>query len=250
MSISERLQKELKDQKPAWTTRKFQIAVEKEAGEGARGTSYASVYEYVEGKGRTEPPLSFLRPAARVLGVSPRWLAFGGRYRTLEEEAAGAVADSGGASGDDSNLTASRADLEKAFLEGLPALSAAGPASWHTIGDLYSQYSSARIEDILGPGMREGMELVASGKDHDPVAYKQVTQRAQIAAARRVAELVGAAAKAADVDLLKLSRWGLDRYIQITSQALSVLFGPAGPLRRGRQLDRKKAEKEIEDAQE
>ena len=219
-----------------------------------RGTSYGTVWSYVNGQAPLEPRREVVEALAEVLSperdhLLPHFLMFGEGPRTLAEAAAGAVADAGDS--DDSNLTADRAELEKAFLEGLPALSAAGAASWHAIGDLYSQYVSAHGVNIFVPVMREGMERVASGEDHDPAAFKEKAQLAQVEAARRVAELVGAAAKAADLDLLQLSRWEIDRYIQITAQALSVLFGPTGPLRRGRPtVDRKKAEKETPDAQE
>ena len=84
-SISERLRKELKARTPTMSTRQFQKAVEDEAGKGTRGTSYASVYEYVEGKSKTEPPLSFLRPAAKVLGVRLAWLISEDGKRTRGE---------------------------------------------------------------------------------------------------------------------------------------------------------------------
>ena len=84
MSISERLRKELA-RTPPTSTRQFQKAVEDEAGKGTRGTSYASVYEYVEGKSKTEPPLSFLRPAAKVLGVRLAWLVSEDGKRTERE---------------------------------------------------------------------------------------------------------------------------------------------------------------------
>lgn len=90
MSISERLQQELKTRTPAMSKRQLQKAVEKEAGKGTKGTSYASVYEYVEGKGKTEPPLSFLRPTADVLGVRLEWLITGDGLRTEEEHLVGA----------------------------------------------------------------------------------------------------------------------------------------------------------------
>ena len=107
MSISERLKKELKARTPAMTTRQLQKEVEKEAGKGTRGTSYASVYEYVEGKGKAEPPLSFLRPAAEVLGIRLEFLISGEGPQTEEEhlvdaqgatlgEAGGLIMEAGG----------------------------------------------------------------------------------------------------------------------------------------------------------
>ena len=40
-----------------------------------QGTSYPSIHGYLSGK--SEPGLEFLAYAARTLGVSPGWLAFG-----------------------------------------------------------------------------------------------------------------------------------------------------------------------------
>jgi transcriptional regulator with XRE-family HTH domain len=73
VTISDRLKQLLAERK--WSTRRFQEEVRDRAGEGTRGVSYASVWEYVEG--RTDPPLSFLRVAAEVLGVREAWLASG-----------------------------------------------------------------------------------------------------------------------------------------------------------------------------
>lgn len=73
MTISDRLSQLLAERD--WSTRRFQEEVRERAGEGTRGVSYASVWEYVEG--RTDPPLSFLRVAAQVLGVREAWLSSG-----------------------------------------------------------------------------------------------------------------------------------------------------------------------------
>lgn len=59
------------------STRQFQIALEEAAAPGTKGTSYASVYDYVEGRAKGAPPIEFLNAAAKVLNVRPAWLAFG-----------------------------------------------------------------------------------------------------------------------------------------------------------------------------
>lgn len=89
MSISERLKGLLLEQD--WSTRHFQEEVRRKAGEGTRGVSYASVWEYVEGK--TEPPLSFIRVASEVLGVREGWLATGEGPPTDASAAEAKVAD-------------------------------------------------------------------------------------------------------------------------------------------------------------
>ena len=73
MSISDRIRTKLSERR--WTTRGFQQRVEAAAPEGIRGVSYPSVREYV--RGETEPPLTFLRVAAGVLGVNLSWLVTG-----------------------------------------------------------------------------------------------------------------------------------------------------------------------------
>lgn len=95
MTISERLKELLEERK--WSTRAFQEEVKRRAGEGTRGVSYASVWEYVEG--RTDPPLSFLRVAAEVLDVREAWLTTGDGPRTddhaVEKHVAGMVGELG-----------------------------------------------------------------------------------------------------------------------------------------------------------
>ena len=82
MDIGSRLKAEIEGRE--WSTRRFQQEVERIAP-GTRGTSYASVYEYVDG--RTDPPLSFLTVAAKVLNVRPAYLAFGDEPKSPVEEA-------------------------------------------------------------------------------------------------------------------------------------------------------------------
>ena len=105
MDIGSRLKAEIEGRE--WSTRRFQQEVERIAPD-TRGTSYASVYEYVDG--RTDPPLSFLTVAAKVLNVRPAYLAFGdepkspveeamkadGRSRFMEEVDGGPVRDAAG----------------------------------------------------------------------------------------------------------------------------------------------------------
>ena len=94
MSISARLQAELnRPSQVLRSTRDFQKRVARTATKGARGTSYASVYDYVTGK--AEPPLSFLRPAAKVLDVRLEWLITGEGDRTQSESAWRTPNDSG-----------------------------------------------------------------------------------------------------------------------------------------------------------
>lgn len=93
MTISDRLKQLLAERN--WSTRRFQEEVRDRAGEGTRGVSYASVWEYVEG--RTDPPLSFLRVAAEVLGVREAWLASGEGPQTDKHAAEAHVASLVGA---------------------------------------------------------------------------------------------------------------------------------------------------------
>lgn len=187
-----------------------------------RGTSYGTIWSYVNGHAPLEPRREVVEALAAVLSpphdplLSP-FLLFGDGSRTRAEAAAEAVADGREASDDDAAYSA---DLEKAFLEGLPALSTAGAASWHAIGDLYSQFYVAYAPDI------------ASGGGEKLVSVKWEDRRVHVEAARRVAELVAAAATLADVDLSRLSRRDLDRYIQNTTLALSVLFELANQFER------------------
>lgn len=74
MTISDRLRQRMEFQ--GWNVSQLRERVLAIAPGESRGTSYASVHAYVNGKG-PEPPLSFLRPAAEVLGVRLAWLAAG-----------------------------------------------------------------------------------------------------------------------------------------------------------------------------
>ena len=74
MGISARLRDKI--DKLGWSTRRFQQEVAATAPD-TRGTSYASVYDHVEGKAKGGPPVEFLEVAAQVLNVRPAWLAFG-----------------------------------------------------------------------------------------------------------------------------------------------------------------------------
>lgn len=83
-TIAGKLKKELTER--GWSYRHFQKQVKGEDA-GVRGANYASVHDYME-KGVT-PSLSFLRVAARVLGVRVAWLALGDGPRTEIEALAG-----------------------------------------------------------------------------------------------------------------------------------------------------------------
>ena len=165
-----------------------------------RGSTRAMIHRYLKKDG-PEPPPEFIRAAADILVTNPEWLAFGKGHRTPEEEAAGAVADARPPDDDVNILTADPADIEKGFLDGLPGLGRAGVASWHVLGDLYSQYSRSRTHIMV-------REIHEAGAPDDPLAYKKVFRRAQIAEAKQVAKIVGAGATAAGVRQVRKEKGG------------------------------------------
>lgn len=59
---------------------------------GVRGSSYGSVYAYVTGEAKTEPPLEFLREAADALKVPLAYLVTGDEPVTEEEAEVGGIA--------------------------------------------------------------------------------------------------------------------------------------------------------------
>ena len=60
----------------------------------ARGTSYGTVWSYVNGQAPTEPRREVINALAEIFSVRPQWLAFeSGRRTTAEEAAAKAMAD-------------------------------------------------------------------------------------------------------------------------------------------------------------
>ncbi|HZD06066.1 MAG TPA: helix-turn-helix transcriptional regulator, partial [Longimicrobiales bacterium] len=68
-----------------WTYKEFQQRV-REAAQGARGTSYGSVWSYVNGE-VAEPRPRVLQAMADVLGLSTDWLVSGAGPRTRKEAA-------------------------------------------------------------------------------------------------------------------------------------------------------------------
>ena len=117
------------------------------------------------------------------------------------------------------------------------ALARAGATSWHSIADLHSDYVSALFRDggLARPALAEFSAKRAqdpgdqSKRDRDFAALVSAQAQAQVEAARRVAQMVGASAEAAGVDLLSRWSWDVDRYIQLTAQALGMLFRPSTP---------------------
>lgn len=81
-SVADRLSEEVEAK--GLSQRRLAELVEAEAGEGVKGTSEASVRNYLSGK-VTSPPLEWIGAAACVLNVRPEWLAFGTGPRTEAE---------------------------------------------------------------------------------------------------------------------------------------------------------------------
>ena len=89
-TISERLQEALDRRHWDIQTLKNRVSDLSDEAEGTvRGVGYSSVYGYVKGD-IPDPPLSFLKVAAKALGVQRAWLAFGDGDRS---EAVAAVQD-------------------------------------------------------------------------------------------------------------------------------------------------------------
>lgn len=202
----------------------------KKGAGGKAGASYRALLSYLNGE--SEPTLEWLREAANILGVRTPWLLLDQEPRTEEEELArkGVAAVADARKGDPSSDTnPSPEELNRAFLEGLPALSQASRASWHAVGELYSSYTWYRMpETVAAASRKEIRRAKAENQPFDPEAAQEV-RAAQLLAARQVAEMVGAGAVAGGVELEKLWRWELDRYIQTTTQALAMLCRPASP---------------------
>ena len=81
-TISERIEGELDRLHWDIQTLKNRVSDLSEEAEGkVRGVGYSSVYGYVKGD-IPDPPLSFLKVAAKALGVREAWLAFGDGERS------------------------------------------------------------------------------------------------------------------------------------------------------------------------
>jgi len=80
-ALGERLSVRL--QEKGWSYKEFQRKVERAAG-GARGTSYGSVWSYVNGE-VAEPRPRVVEAMAEVLGLSTSWLTYGDGPRTQKD---------------------------------------------------------------------------------------------------------------------------------------------------------------------
>jgi transcriptional regulator with XRE-family HTH domain len=76
-------------QEKGWSYKEFQQKVQRVAG-GARGTSYGTVWSYVNGE-VAEPRPRIVQAMAEVLGLSTEWLASGDGPRTEKEVARSAL---------------------------------------------------------------------------------------------------------------------------------------------------------------
>lgn len=86
-ALGERLSARL--QEKGWSYKEFQRKVQR-AAEGARGTSYGTVWSYVNGE-VAEPRPRVVQAMAEVLGLSTEWLASGDGPRTHKEIARNTV---------------------------------------------------------------------------------------------------------------------------------------------------------------
>jgi len=127
---------------------------------------------------------------------------------------------------DPTDISPSPEALEQAFLQGLPALERAGPASWNAVAELYADFTShpSQSKRILGDVFRSHMDSPDAGSHNAAAILQPKAREAYAQAGRQVAEMVAAGADKTGIDLQELSPWEIDRYIQITAQALSILF--------------------------
>lgn len=84
LALGKRLSKEMARSK--LTLEGFRLAVENRSGH-ARGTSYGSIWSYVNGQGSAEPRRELIEAMADVLGVLPDYLLTGRGPRTKEDAA-------------------------------------------------------------------------------------------------------------------------------------------------------------------
>lgn len=195
-------------------------------GDSARGASDSGVRLLFDRKhAPARPQRDVLEAAARVLGVNVEWVLGKSPNKlpssvvVAEAVAAGAV----DAQSEPADLTIDPEKLNASFLEGLPSLRRAGPASWYAVGELYEAVSIAEVgRRALSDAMRQ-----SPGTEDKAVRLsrrREGVRTAQANVGRLVAKMVGAAAHEAGVDLEDLDRWLLDRYIQTTAQACAMLF--------------------------
>ncbi len=170
-----------------------------------------------------DAPASYLDRVAEVFGVRLEWLVAGRGARTAAEADAASIATQGAADNiniqreqpaDSANVSSE--ELERAFTEGLPALGeGADLTAWYALADLHSRRALADLHRIeKAPS--------AWAKDHKRGA--QAFREMDLEMARETAAMVGAGARAAEVDLASLSPWQRSNYIQLACQALGLLF--------------------------
>ena len=85
VGFGERLQAEL--DRRAWDVKTLQKAVRTKMGK-ARGTSWGSIWSYVNGHAPIEPRREVMEALAELLGILPHFLMYGDGYRTAVEAAA------------------------------------------------------------------------------------------------------------------------------------------------------------------
>lgn len=207
MSISERL-KQLLEQRE-WSTRRFQEEVRARAGKSTRGVSYSSVYEYVEG--RTEPPLSFLRVAADVLGVRESWLTTGEGPKT-DEHAAEAYAAG----------TVAAEVAERVLAEIRAGFSTCGPEEGKWLES--DAFARAALVHAWRRKCEGQSQDVLPEPDSDPDAH-------QMRVARQLGKALRNTLDALDVDVVAMPQAGREDFVMAMVQAITATAHiPAGSL--------------------
>jgi len=209
MSISDRLKQLLLER--SWSTRRFQEEVKGRAGEGTRGVSYASVWEYVEGK--TDPPLSFLRVAAEVLGVREGWLATGEGHPTDGHAAEAHVAETVAADVAEDVLAEIRLGFagedseEGNWLESNAIARAALVHAWRRRREGFRNRIGASVTESLDPS-------VAQAEGHPP---------AEVGLAREVGAALRATLDALNVDQTQVPSDAREDFVMGMVQAITAL---------------------------
>lgn len=194
-----------------WDVKALQEAVRARYG-NLLGSSYGSVWSYVNGKAPQEPRREVVEAMASLLDRPPRFLLFGEGPKTEREKVAQEAAVSvRGKPGKRRGKDFTAEDFREAVVEGFPALRRVPSlsASWGLISEVYGQY--------LALPLLSGTEVTRKTSKKQRISYYRE-------AAINVGEMLGASAEAVGVDLSALSQWELEQYVQITAQALSVLL--------------------------
>jgi hypothetical protein len=105
--------------------------------QGVRGSSYASVHSYF--KGPTEPPLHFLRSAAKALGVREAWLATGEGEQT---ETAQQIAEATSGREVSPNEAEARAHLARLLERAFPEYKDFPPSVSEAVKDAWMCYAA------------------------------------------------------------------------------------------------------------